>query len=84
MIEAISQCPVQFGRVSRLGKATDFLQHYKKNSVTFSKASGLSREELAGRIVIGEFVDIEKPELSSQWTDLKYQMGQEAQCHNKH
>jgi 2-oxoglutarate ferredoxin oxidoreductase subunit beta len=83
LIEAISQCPVQFGRVSRLGKATDFLQHYKKNSVSFSKASGLSREELAGRIVIGEFVDIEKPELSSQWTDLKHQMGQEAQCHNK-
>lgn len=83
LIEAISQCPVQFGRVSKLGKATDFLQHYKKNSVSFSKASGLSREELAGRIVIGEFVDIEKPELSSQWTDLKLQMGQEAQCHNK-
>ena len=83
LIEAISQCPVQFGRVSRLGKATDFLQHYKKNSISFSKASGLRREELAGRIVIGEFVDIEKPELSSQWTDLKHQMGQEAQCHNK-
>ena len=83
LIEAISQCPVQFGRVSRLGKATDFLQHYKKNSISFSKASGLSREELAGRIVIGEFVDIEKPELSSQWTDLKHQMGQDARCHNK-
>jgi 2-oxoglutarate ferredoxin oxidoreductase subunit beta len=83
LIEAISQCPVQFGRVSRLGKATDFLQHYKKNSISFSKASGLSREELAGRIVIGEFVDIEKPELSSQWTDLKHQMGQDTRCHNK-
>ena len=83
LIEAISQCPVQFGRVSKLGKATDFLQHYKKNSIAFNKASGLSREELAGRIVIGEFVDIEKPELSSQWMALKHQMGQEAQCHNK-
>jgi 2-oxoglutarate ferredoxin oxidoreductase subunit beta len=83
LIEAISQCPVQFGRVSRLGKATDFLQHYRKNSIRFSKATGLSREQLAGRIVIGEFVDMEKPELSSQWVDLKHQMGQEAQCHNK-
>lgn len=83
LIEAISQCPVQFGRVSKLGKAVDFLKHYKQNSIPVSKASGLSKKELAGRIVIGEFVDIEKPELSSQWTDLKQQTGQETPCHSK-
>jgi len=82
LIEAISQCPVQFGRVSKLGKAVDFLKHYKQNSISVAKAAGLPREELAGRIVIGEFVDIEKPELSSQWTELKHQMGQETSCHN--
>jgi len=82
LIEAISQCPVQFGRVSRLGKATDFLRHYREHSISVGKAAGLSREELAGRIVIGEFVDLEKAELSSQWTELKHQAGAEESCHN--
>jgi len=84
LIEAVSQCPVQFGRVSKLGRAVDFLKHYKQNSITISQASGLSGEELAGRIVIGEFVDIEKPELSSQWTALMHQAGQETSCHSTH
>jgi len=84
LIEAVSQCPVQFGRVSKLGRAVDFLKHYKQNSITISQAAGLSGEELAGRIVIGEFVDIEKPELSSQWTALMHQAGQETSCHSTH
>lgn len=83
LIEAVSQCPVQFGRVSKLGKAVDFLKHYKENSIAVARTSAMSKEDLAGRIVIGEFVDIEKPELSSQWTDLKYQRGQETQCHSR-
>jgi 2-oxoglutarate ferredoxin oxidoreductase subunit beta len=83
LIEAISQCPVQFGRVSKLGKAVDMLKHFKENSVRINKASEMDASELEGKIVIGEFVDTDKRELSSQWTELKGLMNQEAVCHSR-
>ncbi|SFM46828.1 thiamine pyrophosphate-dependent enzyme [Thermodesulforhabdus norvegica] len=69
-IEVISQCPVQFGRASGLGRVTSILDYYKKNSVRIDKASRLSPEEMKQKIVIGEFVDEEKPELTEQWQIL--------------
>ena len=83
LIEAISQCPVQFGRVSKLGKAVDMLKHYKENSVRINKASQMDVAELEHKIIVGEFVDIEKRELSSQWAQLKGLMAQEDTCHSR-
>jgi hypothetical protein len=34
----------------------------------------MTLEELDGKIVVGEFVNIEKAELSKQWTALKCDM----------
>jgi 2-oxoglutarate ferredoxin oxidoreductase subunit beta len=73
-IEAVSQCPVQFGRVSKLGKAVAMLEYFKANSVRVNKAEKMTLEELDGKIVVGEFVNIEKAELSKQWTALKCDM----------
>ena len=73
-IEAVSQCPVQFGRVSKLGKAVAMLEYFKTNSVRVNKAEKMTAEELDGKIVVGEFVNIEKAELSRQWTALKCDM----------
>ena len=85
LIEAVSQCPVQFGRVSKIGKAVDILKFFKENSIRIDKASGMSEEELEGKIIIGEFADKEKVELSSQWIELSKQMMQEEgeSCHVK-
>jgi 2-oxoglutarate/2-oxoacid ferredoxin oxidoreductase subunit beta len=69
-IEAVSQCPVQYGRVSKLGKAVDILKHYKEICVSVEKAENSSREELEGRLVVGEFVDVEKTELTAEWKRL--------------
>lgn len=76
-IEAISQCPVQYGRASKLGKATAIMDYYKNNSVKISKASKMTAEELHGKIITGEFVDIEKTELSQEWKALKCDMMEE-------
>ncbi len=85
LIEAVSQCPVQFGRVSKIGKAVDMLKFFKENSIRIDKASEKSEEELEGKIIIGEFADKEKVELSSQWMELSKQMMQEEgeSCHVK-
>lgn len=75
-IEAVSQCPVQFGRVSKLGKAAAMMENYKLNSVKLRNAEGMSEEELQGKYIVGEFANIEKVELSQQWQTLKRNMAE--------
>ena len=75
-IEAVSQCPVQYGRVSNIGKAVAFMEYYKANSVKIDKADKMTAEELEGKIIVGEFVNIEKAELSEQLSKLKYEMAE--------
>jgi 2-oxoglutarate ferredoxin oxidoreductase subunit beta len=75
LVEVISQCPVQFGRASKLGKAVDMLKYYKKNSINIKKSKDLDKEALKEKIVVGEFVDIEKPELASELIRLKKEVG---------
>jgi 2-oxoglutarate ferredoxin oxidoreductase subunit beta len=62
-VEVLSQCPVEFGRKTGIGNAVQMLEWYKKKSVTVTRAKDMSPEELRDRIVVGEFLDIEKPEL---------------------
>ena len=62
-IEVISQCPVQFGKKTGMGSSTQMLDWLKDCSVNTTKASGMTPEELEGKIVIGEFVEVDKPVL---------------------
>jgi 2-oxoglutarate ferredoxin oxidoreductase subunit beta len=62
-VEILSQCPVEFGRKTGLGNAVQMLEWYKTKSISVTRAKDLSPAELRDRIVVGEFVDIEKPEL---------------------
>ncbi len=71
LIEAVSQCPVQYGRASELGNAVNILKHFKEDSIRLSKVNEMSSEELEGKIVVGEFVDIEKAELSDEWARIR-------------
>jgi 2-oxoglutarate/2-oxoacid ferredoxin oxidoreductase subunit beta len=84
LIEAVSQCPVQFGRASKIGKAVNILQFFKENSIRINKTGGMSEADLQGKIIVGEFADKEKVELSSQWLELsKHMMEEEKSCHVK-
>lgn len=71
LIEAISQCPVQYGKAGKIGSAVDMLRYYRENSVRLSKAKMLGAEQLAGKIIVGEFTDIEKPELTESMAGIK-------------
>jgi 2-oxoglutarate ferredoxin oxidoreductase subunit beta len=78
LIEAVSQCPVQYGKVSKLGNAVNILKYFKENSIKVNKAKDLSPEEVMGKIVVGEFVDTEKPELTEEWEHLRFTLTEEA------
>lgn len=79
LIEAVSQCPVQYGRVSKLGNAVDILRNFKKNSVTIEKARKMAGDQSKDKLVVGEFVDIEKGELTEEWRRLQNLLTQEGE-----
>jgi 2-oxoglutarate ferredoxin oxidoreductase subunit beta len=62
-VEVLSQCPVEFGRKTGIGNAVQMLEWYRTKSVSVTRAKDMSPEELADRIVVGELVDMQKPEL---------------------
>jgi 2-oxoglutarate ferredoxin oxidoreductase subunit beta len=67
LIEAMSPCPTSFGRRNRLGDGVQMLQGLKDQAVQVSKAEKMTREELAGKILIGVFKDEEHPEYVSEY-----------------
>lgn len=69
-IEVISQCPVQLGRKMGIGNAVRMLEDYKKRSISINEAKKISSEELKGRIIVGEFVDRDKPEMVEEVTRM--------------
>jgi 2-oxoglutarate ferredoxin oxidoreductase subunit beta len=43
--------------------SVEMMEDYRKRSVRVEKAAGFKEEQLKNRIVVGELVDIEKPEM---------------------
>jgi hypothetical protein len=60
-LEVLSQCPVHYGRRIGISDPVEMLRWFQKQSVTIEKARGMSEQDLAGKFVVGEFVDIEAP-----------------------
>jgi len=62
-VEAVTQCPSIFGR--RIGKdeSVEMLRWFQKSAIPISKAKDMREQELVGKIIVGEFADIEKPGL---------------------
>ncbi|MDR2695666.1 MAG: 2-oxoglutarate synthase [Deltaproteobacteria bacterium] len=70
-IEAVSQCPVQYGRASGQGSARSMIKAYLENSISVKKAARLSPEELRGKIVIGEFQNMDKTEFTDALAEAR-------------
>ncbi len=60
-LEVISACPTRFGGRTLHKTAVEMLKHYKETSIHISKTKDLDPEEYAGKTVIGEFVNKERP-----------------------
>ncbi|MDI6754633.1 MAG: 2-oxoacid:ferredoxin oxidoreductase subunit beta [Thermodesulfobacteriota bacterium] len=70
-IEVITQCPVQYGRKTGSGSAVEMLREYKEKSVSVKEAAKLSEEDLQDRIIVGELIDKEKPEMVEEIMKMK-------------
>ena len=55
-IEVLTPCPTQAGRRNQMGTPVEMLRALRMRCVTLSQAQKMTAEELADRVVIGEFV----------------------------
>ena len=61
-IEVISPCPIGFGRPNKIGEGLEEMKFYRENSVIRNGIDPKDAElSFRGKIVVGKFVDIEKP-----------------------
>ncbi len=70
MVEVVTSCPTQFGRRNKMPDPVDMLNDIKNSSIMKEEAEKLSKEELDGKNVIGEFVNIARPELCDSFMKL--------------
>jgi len=69
-LEVLSHCPVHYGRRIGISDPVQMMRWFQKQSITIEKARGMSEQELADRFVVGEFVDIDVPDLNQMYEAL--------------
>lgn len=70
-VEAIAPCPTHYGRLNDMKTAPDMLRKIKEQSVSIKQAEGFSDEALAGKYVLGKFVDKDLPDYSTKYQSLQ-------------
>ncbi|MCS7097265.1 MAG: thiamine pyrophosphate-dependent enzyme [Candidatus Methanomethylicia archaeon] len=78
-IEVIAPCVTLFARYNRLGGPNEIMRHLSNNSVIkYGIDPSLADIEISGRIIVGEFIEKEKPEFISELYKLiKEQTGED-------
>ena len=62
LVEVISPCPIYYGRMNRQATGLEQMKYYRDNSIIKHGISPRHVDiELNGRIVVGKFIDIERP-----------------------
>jgi 2-oxoglutarate/2-oxoacid ferredoxin oxidoreductase subunit beta len=67
LIETVTQCPVYFGRMNKIGSAVDMLYWQRDHAITGQQAETLSPDEMADKFVIGELYNNPAPEYCEQY-----------------
>ena len=68
VVDAMCDCPSLYGRLNGLGNAAQMMARRKDQCVTIEKAKNMTKEELAGKLIIGKFYeDNDKPEYTAQY-----------------
>ena len=61
-IEIVSPCPTNFGRRNKLGEGLDEMKYYREHSIIKHNIDPKDTDlSLNGDIIVGKFIDIEKP-----------------------
>jgi len=70
LVEAITACPIGFGRQNKSGDGANMMKWQKEHAVTAAQAAKLSDEEMADKFIIGVLHRGEAPEYTKQYDEL--------------
>ena len=70
VIDAITQCPISYGRKNKMGGPAQMMQWQKDHAVMVAAAAKMKPEELAGKFVIGELHKSDAPEYTAEYDKM--------------
>ncbi|TEB07292.1 2-oxoglutarate oxidoreductase subunit KorB [Pelotomaculum schinkii] len=79
VVEAVTACPISYGRRNKMGNGYDMLLWQKEHSVPVEKARKLTPLEMEGKFAIGELYKADAPE----FTDIYERFIEEKQKKNE-
>jgi 2-oxoglutarate ferredoxin oxidoreductase subunit beta len=75
-VEIISECPEIFGRYNKMDTALKMMKWFKEASVVQNFSDPAQAEITPNRIIVGEFIDIEKPSYGRLLKEMKTKAAQ--------
>ena len=78
MIEAITMCPISYGRKNKLGAAAQMLEWQKSHAINVKAAKKLPPEKLEGKFLIGELHNNPSPEYTAEYIKMLAKFQKEA------
>jgi 2-oxoglutarate ferredoxin oxidoreductase subunit beta len=70
VVEIISDCPISFGKMNKMKSPVDMLKWIKDITVSKKAWENLSVEERKEKFVIGEFLDIDRPDYNERYNEI--------------
>lgn len=70
LVEAVSACPVIYGRLNKKGDAPAMMRHMRDNSIPIKAAEKLPAEQVNGKIIRGTFIKEMRPEYTAAYRNL--------------
>ncbi len=67
LVEALSPCPIAYGRRNKLGGPVDMLKEMKESSISMERAAGKEESELEGKTITGVIYQDELPEYAAEY-----------------
>lgn len=70
VVEAISQCPVYYGRKNNISLPVDMMKWQRDTAVSVKQAQTMGAEQLAGKFIIGELYNAPAPEYTEEYQKI--------------
>ncbi len=67
VIEAVSACPISFGRQNKMGTAADMMKWQRDHGVALAAYEKLPAEQRAGKFPVGVLYKAEEPEYTAEY-----------------
>ncbi|MCX5815931.1 MAG: 2-oxoacid:ferredoxin oxidoreductase subunit beta [Proteobacteria bacterium] len=71
VVEVISHCHTQYGRLNRMGSAVEMMAWQRDHAVTIEKAAQMKEEEMKDKFKIGVLIDKELPVFHEEYEKIR-------------